>query len=173
VPLLLVNLWSLLTHHLDIHAFLGWFDINFDCTHTKVKFSTGPHAPYTHWKCVQCLITFYCPDLLCRQTVFYTPGTPLRVVQGEEIRGSLTCAPNARNNRDLDISVTYATESSGDIKFDYKMCVSSLLRAHGQLNGRIGHNLILCYVGSQVLIDAKMYETLLLCTLYTIDAIHV
>ena len=34
----------------DVHAFLAWFDILFECTHTKVKFSTGPHAKYTHWK---------------------------------------------------------------------------------------------------------------------------
>jgi len=88
-----------------IHAFLGWFDINFDCTHTKVKFSTGPHAQYTHWK----------------QTVFYTPGSSLRVAQGEEIKGTLTCAPNARNNRDLDISIAWATKNSGELKFDYKM----------------------------------------------------
>lgn len=37
---------------LDVHAFLAWFDIVFDCTHKKVKFSTGPHAQYTHWKYV-------------------------------------------------------------------------------------------------------------------------
>lgn len=42
---------------LDIHAFLAWFDIVFDCTHKKVKFSTGPHAQYTHWKYV-CNPTF-------------------------------------------------------------------------------------------------------------------
>lgn len=29
---------------LDVHAFLGWFDINFSCCHKPVKFSTGPHA---------------------------------------------------------------------------------------------------------------------------------
>jgi protein arginine N-methyltransferase 1 len=58
-----------------------------------------------------------------RQTVFYTPGTSLRVAQGEEIKGTLTCAPNNRNNRDLDISITYGTESSGETRFDYKMCV--------------------------------------------------
>jgi protein arginine N-methyltransferase 1 len=35
----------------------------------------------------------------------------------------LTCAPNNRNNRDLDISITYGTESSGETRFDYKMYV--------------------------------------------------
>jgi protein arginine N-methyltransferase 1 len=37
---------------IDVHAFLAWFDISFDCTHKQVKFSTGPHAQYTHWKYV-------------------------------------------------------------------------------------------------------------------------
>lgn len=36
----------------DVHAFLAWFDVSFECTHKKVKFSTGPHAQYTHWKSV-------------------------------------------------------------------------------------------------------------------------
>ncbi|KAG8960315.1 hypothetical protein FRC03_006769 [Tulasnella sp. 419] len=42
-----------------IHAFLAWFDISFSAVHKPVKFSTGPHAKYTHWK----------------QTVFYTIDT--------------------------------------------------------------------------------------------------
>lgn len=33
-----------------VHAFLAWFDIEFACCHKPVKFSTGPHAKYTHWK---------------------------------------------------------------------------------------------------------------------------
>lgn len=36
----------------DAHAFLAWFDISFASTHKTVKFSTGPHAKYTHWKYV-------------------------------------------------------------------------------------------------------------------------
>ncbi len=28
----------------DIHAFLGWFDIAFSCCHKPIQFSTGPHA---------------------------------------------------------------------------------------------------------------------------------
>ncbi|KAJ7897620.1 hypothetical protein B0H14DRAFT_3424980 [Mycena olivaceomarginata] len=32
----------------DVHAFLAWFDICFECIHKKVTFSTGPHAQYTH-----------------------------------------------------------------------------------------------------------------------------
>ncbi|KAI9638054.1 S-adenosyl-L-methionine-dependent methyltransferase [Dioszegia hungarica] len=78
-----------------IHAFLGWFDISFSCCHKPINFSTGPQAKYTHWK----------------QTVFYTTET-LTVSEGESIRGQLSCAPNARNNRDLDIVVDY--EVTGD-----------------------------------------------------------
>jgi len=88
-----------------VHAFLAWFDISFDCTHTKVKFSTGPHSPYTHWK----------------QTVFYTPGEPLTVSQGDKIMGSLSCAPNKRNNRDLDIAISYGVNDSPKTTFEYKM----------------------------------------------------
>jgi len=87
-----------------VHAFLAWFDISFDCTHKKVQFSTGPHAPYTHWK----------------QTVFYTPST-LTVFEGQAIRGRLACAPNMRNNRDLDIEITYMTENHPETKIHYKM----------------------------------------------------
>ena len=91
----------------DVHAFLAWFDISFECTHKKVKFSTGPHAQYTHWK----------------QTVFYTPST-LTIREGDKIVGSLACAPNKRNNRDLDIELTYKVEGEEEeTTFAYKMCV--------------------------------------------------
>jgi protein arginine N-methyltransferase 1 len=50
-------------------------------------------AQYTHWK----------------QTVFYTPET-LTVSEGEKITGTLSCAPNARNNRDLDIVIDYEVQ---------------------------------------------------------------
>ncbi|TFK25241.1 putative arginine methyltransferase [Coprinopsis marcescibilis] len=76
-----------------IHAFLAWFDISFECTHKKVKFSTGPHAQYTHWK----------------QTVFYTPDS-LTVSEGDNIVGNVICAPNKRNPRDLDIGISYKLE---------------------------------------------------------------
>jgi len=87
-----------------IHAFLAWFDVSFECTHKKVQFSTGPHAKYTHWK----------------QTVFYTPTT-LTISEGEKIQGRLTCAPNARNNRDLDITIAYQNESDPEQVVEYKM----------------------------------------------------
>jgi protein arginine N-methyltransferase 1 len=88
-----------------VHAFLAWFDISFECTHKKVKFSTGPHAQYTHWK----------------QTVFYTPST-LTVRDGDKITGRLACAPNKRNPRDLDIQIQYG-QGQDEETTDYKMCV--------------------------------------------------
>ncbi|TIC12187.1 hypothetical protein E3Q14_01865 [Wallemia mellicola] len=54
-----------------IHAFLGWFDCSFPTPNGKpVRFSTGPHAKYTHWK----------------QTVFYTKNT-ISVYEGQQIEG--------------------------------------------------------------------------------------
>jgi protein arginine N-methyltransferase 1 len=33
-----------------VHAFLAYFDITFAACHKPIRFSTGPHAKYTHWK---------------------------------------------------------------------------------------------------------------------------
>jgi len=89
-----------------VHAFLAWFDISFGSIHKPVKFSTGPHAKYTHWK----------------QTVFYTRET-VTISEGEIITGRLTCAPNARNNRDLDIVIEYEVEGAqyASDRIEYKM----------------------------------------------------
>lgn len=59
---------------------------------------------------------------MARQTVFYTPDT-LTVSAGEKITGRLSCAPNARNNRDLDITIAYKAESGEETEVQYKMCV--------------------------------------------------
>lgn len=53
--------------------------------------------------------------------MFYTPET-LRISEREKIVGKLTCAPNARNNRDLDITISYAGPNSGRTRVEYKMC---------------------------------------------------
>jgi protein arginine N-methyltransferase 1 len=111
----------------DVHAFLAWFDIAFQCTHKQVKFSTGPHSRYTHWKCVRVLVLFKINSLQWffsyRQTVFYTPST-LTVTQGDNIVGRLSCAPNRRNNRDLDITCAYKLEhAEEETSVHYKMCV--------------------------------------------------
>ena len=57
--------------------------------------NTAPHREYTHWK----------------QTVFYIQNV-LTVKAGETMEGTLTCEPNAKNPRDLDISVSYKFDGS-------------------------------------------------------------
>jgi len=73
-----------------IHAFVAYFDIEFSKCHKPVYFSTGPRARYTHWK----------------QTVFYLDDV-LSIRQNETIFGQLSCRPNAKNPRDLDIGLDY------------------------------------------------------------------
>ncbi|KAI1298192.1 type I protein arginine N-methyltransferase Rmt1 [Mortierella claussenii] len=91
-----------------IHAFISWFDISFDACHKPVTFSTAPYAQYTHWK----------------QTVFYTKDA-MTVKKDETITGELTCSPNARNPRDLDIIIDYefnGKQMSVKEKNEYRMC---------------------------------------------------
>jgi len=73
------------------HAILGWFDCAFRASHKPITFSTGPHAKYTHWK----------------QTVFYL-GDAIAMDEDDTIEGTISVAPNKRNNRDLDIVIDYA-----------------------------------------------------------------
>jgi len=73
-----------------LHAFVAYFDIEFARCHKKIFFSTGPGAQYTHWK----------------QTVFYLRDV-LSIKKGEEIRGEFTLKPNAKNHRDLDITIEF------------------------------------------------------------------
>lgn len=79
----------------DIHALVAYFDIYFTKCHKLISFSTGPRARYTHWK----------------QTVFYLRPT-LSLRKGEKITGTLTCTPNSRNPRDLDIEISYTCRGS-------------------------------------------------------------
>jgi len=72
-----------------MHALIAWFDVEFSQCHKPISFSTSPMSKYTHWK----------------QTVFYTQEV-LSVSDGEEIKGTLSCKPNAKNPRDLDIQIT-------------------------------------------------------------------
>ena len=101
-----------------VHAFLGWFDIGFEACHKPVRFSTGPHSRYTHWK----------------QTVFYTPETII-VSQGDVIHGTLSCAPNERNPRDLDIDMEYRVQGSHPLegRMEYKMCVGEANQVIAQI----------------------------------------
>lgn len=81
-----------------INGLICWFDIEFPAPKGKkpVTFSTGAHAPYTHWK----------------QTVFYLEDD-LECEAGDVLEGTLTCAPNQRNNRDLDVKISYHFKASG------------------------------------------------------------
>lgn len=48
----------------------------------------------------------------------------MTVNEGDKIAGRLTCAPNARNNRDLDITVAYKAPTDEEERVvSYKMCV--------------------------------------------------
>jgi type I protein arginine methyltransferase len=72
---------------------------------------------------------------LPRQTVFYTID-PISVLNGDFIEGTVSCAPNARNNRDLDIVIEYKLDASAtdggqgrqsEDRIEYKMYVIFLL----------------------------------------------
>lgn len=78
-----------------IHALVAWFDIDFTAAHKPVRFSTGPHTKYTHWK----------------QTVFYLRDV-LTVQHGEDVEMTLAVKPNEKNRRDLDIKIDYRLETT-------------------------------------------------------------
>jgi type I protein arginine methyltransferase len=93
-----------------IHALIAWFDIDFTACHKPIRFSTGPHTKYTHWK----------------QTVFYLREV-LTVQQGEQIRGVLENKPNSKNKRDLDVKISYQLVTDDHTRAaegscEYKMC---------------------------------------------------
>jgi protein arginine N-methyltransferase 1 len=78
-----------------IHAMVVWFDIEFSKCHVPIRFSTGPHAKYTHWK----------------QTVFYLPEE-LLIQNGETVTGRLSSKPNVNNPRDIDITIAYDLQTA-------------------------------------------------------------
>jgi len=81
--------WSFKATRNDyMHAFIAWFDVDFTKCHKNITISTSPQRAYTHWK----------------QTVFYMENI-LSVSEGDELKGWLSCKPNAKNPRDLDIDV--------------------------------------------------------------------
>lgn len=93
-----------------VHALIAWFDIDFTSCHKPIRFSTGPHTKYTHWK----------------QTVFYLREM-LTVEEGERITGVLSNKPNEKNKRDLDIKIEYKLETedvtrAAQGQCEYKMC---------------------------------------------------
>ena len=88
-----------------IHALIAWFDIDFTACHKPIRFSTGPHTKYTHWK----------------QTVFYLREV-LTVEEGESVEGRLTNKPNATHKRDLDIKIDYQLDTSDQTRFAQGSC---------------------------------------------------
>jgi len=71
-----------------IHGFCAYFECAFTQIHKPIGFTTSPFSKYTHWK----------------QTIFYMKDV-LTVCDGETIFGKITCKPNTKNPRDLDISM--------------------------------------------------------------------
>lgn len=88
-----------------IHALIAWFDIEFTACHKPIRFSTGPHTKYTHWK----------------QTVFYLREV-LTVEEGEEVRGVLQSKPNEKRKRDLDIAISYRLETEDPLRSAQGSC---------------------------------------------------
>jgi len=90
-----------------VHAFCAYFECAFTQVHKPIGFSTAPFAKYTHWK----------------QTIFYTRQT-LTICEGEEITGTISCSPNPKNNRDLDIAMDVAFDgqhSKINTKLEYRL----------------------------------------------------
>jgi len=77
------------------HALVAYFNIDFSTSHTKLTFSTGPRAKYTHWK----------------QTVFYL-DEEMVVNTGDTLTGKIKVKRNAKNPRDIDIQLTTRKEAA-------------------------------------------------------------
>jgi len=78
-----------------IHGLVTYFECGFTQVHKPIAFSTAPFARYTHWK----------------QTIMYLEE-PITICQGEKLSGTISCKPNQKNQRDLDISVTIQFKGS-------------------------------------------------------------
>lgn len=103
VPILDIDLYTCTLEDLDFdadfylrlnredycHAFVSYFNVEFSKTHTRLRFSTGPEAEYTHWK----------------QTVFYL-DEPIVGDKGDIVSGHIAVRRNNKNPRDLDIHIT-------------------------------------------------------------------
>ena len=84
-----------------MHAFISYFDVTFSACHKPIVLCTGPYSKYTHWK----------------QTVFYTKEI-IMGKRGLNVEGRITCKPNERNHRDMDITLHYECEGvSEDLTF--------------------------------------------------------
>jgi type I protein arginine methyltransferase len=87
-----------------IHGLVAYFECAFTQIHKPIGFSTSPYARYTHWK----------------QTIFYLQEA-LTICAGEMITGELSCKPNRKNRRDLDIGLLLNFKGRYS-KVDQKYC---------------------------------------------------
>ena len=71
-----------------VHSLVAYFECAFTRVHKPLGFSTSPCSKYTHWK----------------QTIFYL-NESISICEGEEITGQISCKPNPKNKRDLDIGL--------------------------------------------------------------------
>jgi protein arginine N-methyltransferase 1 len=91
-----------------VHAFVCYFDIEFSHTHRLIRFSTGPFAPYTHWK----------------QSVFYFEESIPMNAQ-EKLSGFFGCKQNKHNYRNLDLTISYlfhGRDYDCSESREYRMC---------------------------------------------------
>jgi protein arginine N-methyltransferase 1 len=72
----------------NVHGLVAYFDVAFTNLSHPAVISTSPFTQYTHWK----------------QTIFYLRDA-LRVRAGDVLEGQISVRPNAKNERDLDISM--------------------------------------------------------------------
>ena len=81
----------------DVHALVGFFNVEFTKCHKRTGFTTSPEANYTHWK----------------QTVFYLTDF-VSAKKGEEICGTFGIRQNPKNAKEVDFSieVDFSGESS-------------------------------------------------------------
>ena len=105
-----ISPFRLTAHRADtIHCFVAYFECAFtQRVHQPLGFSTSPFAKYTHWK----------------QTIFYL-SDPIALCMGEEIIGTISCKPNRKNVRDLDIALIISLDGQltkmSNKHFDYRL----------------------------------------------------
>mmetsp|Transcript_24818 Transcript_24818/g.36409 ORF Transcript_24818/g.36409 Transcript_24818/m.36409 type:complete len:466 (-) Transcript_24818:50-1447(-) len=71
-----------------VHGLVAYFECAFTQVHKPLGWSTSPFSKYTHWK----------------QTTFYLRDTVV-ICKDEQICGNISCRPNDKNPRDLDIQI--------------------------------------------------------------------
>jgi len=97
--------WELKLNKRDLcHAVVAYFDVQFSKSHRPIGFSTGPFAEYTHWK----------------QTVFYI-DEPMPAETGDTLHGRIKVGRNAKNPRDIDISIWYGLNESEETEQFYRL----------------------------------------------------